>query len=80
MERFADELDMAQAHMEREIQLRIAAIQDHANGGLGRVFCIDCGEPIPEQRRRHVPNARRCARCQQRLEHSLNPLRRAHRA
>lgn len=76
MEKFADELDMAQAHTEREIQMRIDAIQRHANGGLGRRLCIDCGAVIPESRRQHVPNAKRCAGCQDAMERSHTPVRR----
>lgn len=70
MEKFADVLDLAQAHTEREIQLRIAAILDDANRGYGRDFCVDCGDPIPEIRRWHVPNAKRCATCQAAEERS----------
>ncbi|MBK1704501.1 TraR/DksA C4-type zinc finger protein [Halochromatium glycolicum] len=77
MEKFADELDMAQVHTERELQLRIDVIQRHANAGLGRTFCIDCGELIPESRRQHVPNAQRCAHCQDRMECSRSPVRRS---
>ena len=77
MEKYADDLDMAQAHTEREIQLRIAAIQQHANAGSGCHFCVECGAPIPEPRRRHVPNAKRCAACQQALEQRHNPVRRS---
>nr|WP_242470728.1 TraR/DksA C4-type zinc finger protein [Thiocystis violacea] len=63
--------------MERELQIRIAAIQRRANDGLGRSCCVDCGEPIPENRRRHVPNAVRCSVCQQKLEHHRDPVRRS---
>ena len=77
MEKFADELDMAQAHTEREIQMRIDAIQHHANTGIGRVLCIDCGNMIPESRRKHVPNAKRCSACQEALEQSQAPVRRS---
>ncbi len=77
MEKYADLLDLAQAHTEREIQLRIAAIQHHANSGPGSDFCITCGEPIQESRRRHVPNAKRCAICQEAEERSRNPVRRS---
>ncbi|EGV31391.1 hypothetical protein ThidrDRAFT_2013 [Thiorhodococcus drewsii AZ1] len=77
MEKFADVLDMAQAHTEREIELRVNAIQRHANSGFGRESCILCGEPIPESRRRHVPNAQRCASCQEALERDQTPIRRS---
>lgn len=77
MEKYADVLDLAQAHTEREIQLRIAAIQGYSSGGTGSIICIDCGEPIPESRRLHVPNAKRCAACQEAEERShLLPPRR----
>lgn len=77
MEKYADVLDLAQAHTEREVQLRVAAIQGCANSGYGSEYCIDCGALIPETRRRHVPNAKRCAVCQAAEErsHAL-PLRR----
>lgn len=34
-------------------------------GGAGREDCEDCGEPIPEARRRAVPGVRRCVACQE---------------
>lgn len=33
--------------------------------GDGRAECEDCGEPIPEARRRAVPGVRRCVACQE---------------
>ena len=77
METFADVLDLAQAHTEREIQMRIAALLRHAHGGAGSAFCIDCGESIPASRRRHVPNAKRCACCQEAEERRHAPVRRS---
>lgn len=68
MERYADLLDLAQAHVEREMAIRIAAIQLRARQGQGRDDCIDCGAQIPEARRRQVPNATRCAPCQNQTE------------
>jgi phage/conjugal plasmid C-4 type zinc finger TraR family protein len=32
--------------------------------GDGLTHCEDCGEPIPEARRRAVPGVRRCVACQ----------------
>lgn len=76
MEKFADVLDLAQAHVEREMELRIAAIQ-RASRGAGAELCIDCGTVIPVARRRHVPHAERCAACQEQEERDLRgmPLR-----
>ena len=31
--------------------------------------CMDCGEPIPESRRRAVPGCVRCVDCQQEHDH-----------
>lgn len=30
----------------------------------GNEICADCGEPIPEERRRALPSAHRCVPCQ----------------
>lgn len=32
------------------------------------IDCEDCGEPIPEARRRAVPGCIRCIECQERVE------------
>jgi RNA polymerase-binding transcription factor DksA len=68
MERYADVLDLAQAHAEHEVATRIAAIQLRTRQGEGRDDCLDCGVRIPEARRHHVPNALRCAPCQDKAE------------
>lgn len=41
------------------------------------ITCIeeDCGEPIPLQRLKACPSARRCFRCQTRIELETSPLR-----
>ena len=64
MERFADVIDMAQAHVERETALRIERIRQNATTNSGSHHCIGCGTEIPEDRRRHVPGAVRCIHCQ----------------
>jgi len=33
--------------------------------------CEDCGEPIPEERRRAAPGCSRCIHCQQLFERSM---------
>ncbi len=70
MEKFADVLDLAQAHTECEVQWRVAAILRHVQQGCSREFCIDCSDLIPASRRQHVPNATRCATCQSDHERS----------
>lgn len=64
MERFADVVDMAQAHVEQETALSIERIRQRAQTGIGRHDCVDCGTEIPLERRRHMPNAIRCVPCQ----------------
>ena len=64
MQKFADVIDMAQAHVEHETALRIERIRRHAHQGNGSRVCIDCGVVIPPARRRHIPNAVRCVACQ----------------
>lgn len=32
--------------------------------GEGAAFCDECGEPIPEARRKALPGARTCVECQ----------------
>jgi phage/conjugal plasmid C-4 type zinc finger TraR family protein len=34
----------------------------------GREACMDCGRPIPKQRRLAAPFARRCVDCQEEME------------
>ena len=35
-----------------------------AGEGEGENHCVECGEPIPERRRRVMPRARTCIECQ----------------
>jgi phage/conjugal plasmid C-4 type zinc finger TraR family protein len=60
--------DLADAALEREEaeleellrkQQRAAALEEKGNE-----ICSDCGEPIPEERRRAMPSALRCIDCQ----------------
>jgi phage/conjugal plasmid C-4 type zinc finger TraR family protein len=74
MEKYADVLDLAQVHMECETQLRISAIRKRSLIGYGRSTCLECGLPIPEARRTRVPNAQRCAPCEQDREHNLSAI------
>ncbi len=68
VERFADELDLAQYHAERWTELAIAALRHHTEVSAGRTDCVDCGDTIPLERLTQVPHASRCTRCQDRHE------------
>jgi len=68
LERFADELDLAQCRIDQVTELAIAAIRARTSRAPGRETCLDCGCEIPAKRLMHVPNATRCTRCQERHE------------
>jgi len=64
-----DVFDRAQ---EREAELRADALADQARlhplpSGESPTEC-DCGEPIPEARRRALPGVRTCVECQRDIE------------
>jgi RNA polymerase-binding transcription factor DksA len=46
------------------------ALQRLANGTYGK--CVDCSRPIPEERLKAFPTAKRCLPCQQRHEQHRN--------
>lgn len=68
MERFADELDLAQYRIDQVAELAIAAMRKRSRPATGREYCIDCGDKIPSRRLAHVPHATRCVPCQERQE------------
>lgn len=42
--------------------------------GEAQIWCIECGEEIPEARRRVLPGARTCVKCQSELDsRSVHP-------
>jgi len=78
MERFADELDLAQYQTDTMTALAIAAVRGRfdantdADADAGRSDCSDCGEAIPQARLQQVPGAHRCVLCQERHERRSN--------
>jgi DnaK suppressor protein len=63
----SDDADRADAHTATWLDACVAyARGPHA--GRGTSHCTDCGEPIPQARRRAHPYARRCIHCQERAE------------
>ena len=42
----------------------LAARARISGGGEGSTHCDECGDPIPEGRRRALPGARTCVQCQ----------------
>ena len=68
VERFADTLDLAEASLNQTTEAAISTIRKQLTDGHGRTNCLDCGVKIPEKRLVYVPNAVRCADCQDLLE------------
>jgi phage/conjugal plasmid C-4 type zinc finger TraR family protein len=63
----ADEIDAAQAAdaQHREMSLRRHLLRRNQRGTDD---CVACGEPIPKERKRALPSARRCVTCQESFE------------
>ena len=68
LERFADELDLVQFHMDQVTELAITAIRQGSGLAAGREYCLDCDCRIPAKRLVHMPSATRCVPCQDRQE------------
>lgn len=65
----SDDVDLAQSRETAERDALIAkATARHAGPVLTATECQDCGEEIPEARRKAVPGVSRCAFCQMELE------------
>lgn len=67
-----DDADVAQTYetLDREEAIFLAgqhAQEEQLRVG-GKVYCLGCGEPIPEKRLAALPDACRCTECQRELE------------
>lgn len=60
-----DQFDKAQQLDALYLENAINAVLTAPEGVPGQDVCIDCGEEIPEKRRRAVPGCTRCLDCQQ---------------
>ena len=63
-----DEIDRAQGINEQIQSDALDAHRRRRSVGGGLEECEDCGEQIPERRRKAVPGCTRCVDCQQKLE------------
>ena len=68
MERFADELDLAQMQTDQMIESAVGKVRRQVSEGQGRKDCCECGAIMPTARLMLVPNATRCAPCQEQYE------------
>ncbi len=53
-----------QDQIEDSLKDAVSAARARMPKGEGRAECEECGEPIPEGRRRALPGARTCVACQ----------------
>ena len=64
-------MDIIDHASEREMadrELALAARLVHRASGVSASHCLDCGEPIPPERRRALPGVTLCVDCQSRKE------------
>ena len=54
-----------QDQIDASVASEVARARSRLGGGESLEFCEDCGEPIPEKRRRAIPGVRRCVACQE---------------
>ncbi|BDH45712.1 hypothetical protein TUM12370_17560 [Salmonella enterica subsp. enterica serovar Choleraesuis] len=57
--------DAVQQQIDSTVDDAVARARDHIASGPGLTECANCGEPIPEARRKAVPGVRLCISCQQ---------------
>lgn len=70
----SDQIDRAQEleHQQREIALKNRAISMRSSA----FFCEDCGNEIPEKRRKSIIGVTRCVICQEIIERKAREYRR----
>ena len=49
----------------------VAAARARLPAGEGEIWCVECGEEIPERRRAALPGARTCVACQAELDRAV---------
>ena len=59
-----DDCDLGSRHEEYFRRRAIDEIRGRKSFRVSRTDCIDCGEPLPEARRRVQPGCCRCVNCQ----------------
>ncbi len=62
-----DEIDISQPQQAAELRRLITAQVYALPQGESARECLECGEPIPEDRRRAMPGCKFCVFCQERL-------------
>ncbi|MCG5031484.1 DksA/TraR family C4-type zinc finger protein [Mesosutterella sp. OilRF-GAM-744-9] len=64
-----------QDQIEDSLNDEIARARKNLHRGESLRFCEECGEEIPEARRRALPGVRLCVRCQEKVDRLQHPAR-----
>lgn len=70
-----DEVDIANRYQEQMMNTSLRNVKQMMKAMLNEqasIYCEDCGEIIPEQRRQAVPGCKRCIACQMIFEGHSN--------
>jgi phage/conjugal plasmid C-4 type zinc finger protein, TraR family len=70
-----DDIDRLQEQDDARLQRRLAEISRELERAADDIYCVECGEEIPEERRRLLPNATRCVDCQNMFEKNRRLIR-----
>jgi phage/conjugal plasmid C-4 type zinc finger TraR family protein len=57
-----------QEQIDATVKSQVQAARSRLYQGESAVYCEECGEPIPEGRRKAIPGVRLCVACQSELE------------
>lgn len=60
--------DAVSEQIESTVEDGLARIRARLPSGPGRSHCAECGEPIPEARRKALPGVQLCVACQEELD------------
>jgi phage/conjugal plasmid C-4 type zinc finger TraR family protein len=63
-----DECDQGNIQAERFLKQAVGRVLAHRVTRPSLTHCRDCGEPIPEKRRKAMPGYKRCVACQMEYE------------
>ena len=64
----ADEADIANEYTEHGLEKAIQSVRANTYQGESALECVECGDEIPEARRKALPGVKRCVECQSRYE------------
>jgi phage/conjugal plasmid C-4 type zinc finger TraR family protein len=62
------------AHIDASVDEAVSLARSRLPAGEGLTHCEECGEPIPEARRKALPGVRLCVECQSELEKAQRPI------